>query len=254
MKITNYDIETNKKNIDLHIAVVADLHTKDPAPVIEALKKIRPQAILCTGDMFKRFEPENEIKNKSGFVFFEEAVKVAPIYYCFGNHEIEGEERPEYPMVSGYRSVPAYVIQNLKNLGIHMIFDEYEPFNNSIYFGGLVSARWKEPQIPNMDFAEKFSSLDGYKILICHHPEYYEKYLKNIDVDMILSGHAHGGQWRIFGRGVFAPGQGLFPKYTSGIHDNKLIISRGCSNNTRYMYIPRFFNPREVLSIKIKST
>jgi predicted MPP superfamily phosphohydrolase len=66
-----------------------------------------------------------------------------------------------------------------------------------------------------------------------------------------LSGHAHGGQWRIFGRGVFAPHQGLFPKYTSGLHDEKLLISRGASNNVPL--IPRFFNPREVLDIHIIS-
>ena len=95
-------------------------------------------------------------------------------------------------------------------------------------------------------FAEK----DGYKILLCHYPHYYERCLKDVPVDLVLSGHAHGGQWRIFGRGVYAPHQGLFPKYTSGIHSGNHIISRGVVNNAKP--IPRFFNPCEVIEIKIK--
>ena len=65
----------------------------------------------------------------------------------------------------------------------------------------------------------------------------------------MVSGHAHGGQWRIFGRGVFAPGQGLFPKYTSGIHDGRLVISRGLKKSGT---IPRIFNSPELVIIDIK--
>ena len=64
--------------------------------------------------------------------------------------------------------------------------------------------------------------------------------------DLILSGHAHGGQIRLFGRGLFAPGQGIFPKYTSGIHGS-MIISRGLSNTGGM--IPRLFNRREIVYI-----
>ena len=85
-------------------------------------------------------------------------------------------------------------------------------------------------------------------MLLCHHPEYYKKYLYNKDIDLIVSGHAHGGQWRIFGRGVFAPGQGLFPKYTSGVHDGRLVISKGIKPSGR---IPRIFNTPEVVIVEI---
>ena len=103
-----------------------------------------------------------------------------------------------------------------------------------------------------LDFINKFSTLnDGFKILLCHYPHYYHRYIKNTDIDLILSGHAHGGQWRIFGRGVFAPHQGLFPKYTSGMHDDRLIISRGVVNNAKP--IPRLFNPCEIILINLKS-
>jgi predicted MPP superfamily phosphohydrolase len=81
---------------------------------------------------------------------------------------------------------------------------------------------------------------------LCHHPEYRDKYLKDRSIDLILSGHAHGGQIRLLGRGLYAPGQGIFPKYTSGIHAN-MIISRGLSNTAGF--IPRLFNPREIVYI-----
>ena len=70
------------------------------------------------------------------------------------------------------------------------------------------------------------------------------------DVTLVLSGHAHGGHWRFFGRGVYAPGQGLLPKYTSGVLDNRCVISRGVGDHTR---IPRLFNPREVVIITLSA-
>jgi predicted MPP superfamily phosphohydrolase len=65
----------------------------------------------------------------------------------------------------------------------------------------------------------------------------------------VLSGHAHGGQIRIFGQGLFAPGQGILPRYTAGLHDGRLLISRGMANHT---IIPRLFNPPEMLTVELK--
>ena len=85
------------------------------------------------------------------------------------------------------------------------------------------------------------------RLLLCHHPEYYPDYIRGTDIELTVSGHAHGGQWSIFGRGVFAPGQGLFPKYTAGVYDGgRLVVSRGVTNTVR---IPRFFNPTEIVVI-----
>lgn len=253
MKITEYNIQTKKVNIDLKIAVVADLHAKKASPTIKALEQIKPDIIISPGDMFECFEKKNSKRNKNGFDFFEQAVKIAPVYYCFGNHEIEGETCQNYPEISGYKSIPPHIMEWLSDIGVHTVFDTYLLLNDNIAIGGLLSGSHRDNGEPNIAFVDSFSKMSKYKILICHHPEYYEKYLSHKDVDMILSGHAHGGQWRIFGRGVFAPSQGLFPKYTSGIHDGKLIISRGCSNSTRPIWVPRIFNPKEVLSIHIKS-
>ena len=75
-----------------------------------------------------------------------------------------------------------------------------------------------------------------------------DEYIRELDIDLTLSGHAHGGQWRVFGRGVFAPGQGILPKYTSGMHENRFIVSRGLANNA---FVPRLFNSTELIFIEV---
>ena len=102
---------------------------------------------------------------------------------------------------------------------------------------------------PNVTFLNKFESKRGFKILICHHPEYYDKYLAGRRFDLILSGHAHGGQIRIGNQGLYAPGQGIFPKYTNGIVDGKMLISRGLSNTKPW--IPRLFNKTELVFVDL---
>ena len=105
------------------------------------------------------------------------------------------------------------------------------------------------------DWLSEFERQKGYKILLCHHPEYWslrEPYLLSRRIDLVLSGHAHGGQFRFLGQGVYAPGQGWFPKFTSGVHggpNGKLVISCGLSNPART--VPRIFNPTEVVYITI---
>ena len=110
----------------------------------------------------------------------------------------------------------------------------------------------KKRQVPQLDWLDEFEQQEGFRLLLCHHPEYYPLYLRERKIGLIFSGHCHGGQWRFYSpihgetRGVFAPGQGLFPKLTSGIHDGKLVISRGLCNTS---FIPRINNPTEIVYI-----
>lgn len=107
---------------------------------------------------------------------------------------------------------------------------------------------------PESLWLEDFEKQDGFKILLCHHPEYWklqEPMLAERKIDLVLAGHAHGGQIRLFGHGLFAPGQGVLPKYTGGLHRGEhgnMVISRGLSN-TAPRPIPRLFNPPEVVIV-----
>ena len=146
------------------------------------------------------------------------------------------------------KTYDAECIEKIKATGVHFLDDEIKEING-IHFCGLGSGLIADDMKPDLKLVDRFSKLASPKIMLCHHPEYYKKFLKGKGIDLIVSGHAHGGQWRIFGRGVYAPGQGLFPKYTSGSFDNTLVVSRGLREKS---IVPRIFNPTEVVKIVIE--
>lgn len=254
MKIAKYNIYTEKNISDLKVACVSDLHAHPCQKVLKALNIISPDIILLAGDIMEIPIDYMEQRNENAMYFLEQAAKIAPCFYCFGNHEIyyshakDGYSRnPDPQMLSSYK-------ERISDMGICILNDKYTTFKGStVYIGGLVCGYDKDPSFglntPNINFLKEYGSISGFKILICHYPHYYIEHLKSTDFDLIVSGHAHGGQWRIFGHGIYAPHQGIFPKYTSGIYDNRFIISKGASNNSKP--IPRFFNPTEVLEISI---
>ena len=143
----------------------------------------------------------------------------------------------------------------VKETGAVMLDNEYVEFmgvkigglTSGFAYGGVQGKFEKTPE-PKLEFLNEFDSLDGFKILLSHHPEYYPRYIKETGINLTLSGHAHGGQWIFFGKGVFAPGQGIFPKYTSGMHDGRFIVSRGLGNPH---LIPRINNAPEFIVINI---
>lgn len=254
MRITNYTVYTDKISVPLRAACVADLHARPYKKVIEALKTIKPDVILLTGDILEISADYMEKRNQNALDFLREAVDIAPCYYCFGNHEIYYSHAKFGKSKTSDTALLEKHIKKIKGFGVHIVNDAFESFSAEISIGGIVCGRDKDPSLdvktPDINFLDKYDNKDGFKILLCHYPHYYPEYLKQSSFDLILSGHAHGGQWRIFNRGIYAPHQGLFPKYTSGIHDGRLIISRGSVNNSRP--IPRFFNPTEIPFIEIK--
>ncbi len=257
MKITRYKIATQKEKLGLTVAVCSDLHSHSADKAIETLRKVVPDVILLAGDIVEVSNSYMSERNRDSLEFFKNAVKIAPCFYCFGNHEIYySHTKLEINRVPDPKMLDKF-IKDITNIGIHLINDRFEKFytpkGKSCLIGGLVCGRDMDPNLnmpyPNLEFLNEYDRQKGFKILICHYPHYYEKYLKNTSFDLIVSGHAHGGQWRIFGRGIYAPHQGLFPKYTSGIYDGRFIISRGAVNG--FKIIPRFFNPTEILKINI---
>ena len=86
---------------------------------------------------------------------------------------------------------------------------------------------------------------------MCHHPEWYEPYVQSFGLDLTVAGHAHGGQVNLFGHGLYAPGQGLFPRLTCGFYDNgHLLVNRGMTNACG---LPRFGNPCEMLLLRLEN-
>ena len=108
----------------------------------------------------------------------------------------------------------------------------------------------------NSTWLAEFEKQDGYRILLSHHPEYWslrEPWLSEKRIDLVLSGHAHGGQWRVMGCGLYAPGQGWMPKFTSGVYEGEygsMIVSRGLANTAG---VPRLFNEPEIVYVEVRS-
>ena len=249
IKKTVYSLAKPEFGRSLTFALVSDLHSQAPDEVIEMLKDDKPDCILLPGDIFERLGGLCENINENGFELLEKVSQLAPSFYSIGNHE-NGGVNSWYP---GWKkkTIPSQCrkvdVERIEATGVCFLDDRYV-IKDGIAIGGLTSGLINEGNRPHLEWLDGFCALDVPKVLLCHHPEYYTEYLKDKDISLIVSGHAHGGQGRIFGRGVFAPGQGLFPKYTSGVHDGRLVVSRGlCKGGI----IPRIFNPREIVYIKI---
>jgi predicted MPP superfamily phosphohydrolase len=203
----------------VRFALVSDLHCTPNGPVIEAIKKGSPDAVLVCGD-FSHSKKTKEV----GLEFLRLSAELFPTFVAFGNHDFESGVTPA----------------DIEKTGAVPLDDAFARFGG-ILIGGLSPRKGG----PDTAFLDRFSREKGFRLLLCHYPHYYDKFVKGYPVDLTLSGHAHGGQWRFFGRGVLAPGQGLFPKYTSGFYDGgRLFVGRGAGNGAP---VPRINNPREVV-------
>ncbi|MBQ6262741.1 MAG: metallophosphoesterase family protein [Clostridia bacterium] len=209
----------------VRFSFVSDLHCFPNGPVIEAIKKGAPDAVLVCGDFV-----HSEKTKKVGLCFLGEAAEIFPTFVSLGNHENKAN----------------VARSDVENTGAVLLDDAFVPFGG-VLIGGL-TPRGDDPDIA---FLDRFAREEGYRILLSHYPQYYDKYVKTAPIDLTLSGHAHGGQWRFFGRGVLAPGQGLFPKYTSGFYDGgRFFVGRGIGNRSP---APRINNPPEVVFFDLTS-
>lgn len=235
---TVYNI-SNKYNICL--AVLADIHFRKVDEFIPLINNRHPDYILIPGDLFDGMKLKQKENNYEYIIYaikiLNSLSNIAPTYMSLGNHE---------------KWLDSSEIDYLKNANAILLDNMFNLLQNDVYIGGLTSGKnYKEvdkQQVPDLNFVKKYDEIDAFKILLCHHPEYYSKYLLDTQFDVIISGHAHGGQIRIGNQGLYAPGQGIFPKYTSGIHDGRLIISRGIAGTER---VPRINNKPEILYINL---
>ncbi|MBQ7334855.1 MAG: VanZ family protein [Clostridia bacterium] len=243
LKLTNYFLKTEKATPKLRIAVAADLHGNDHTACLRLLHDASPDLILIPGDLMEDGELENE--SASGYTFLRECAAIAPTYYSLGNHEIACYHKGN-PWRHPTPILPsAEVRKRIAHTGA-VLLDNESVMHGELCICGLTSGINRDKNEPNTEALTRFASLPGFRILLCHHPEYFMPYIRKTDIELTVSGHAHGGHWRVFGRGVYAPGQGLFPKYTAGVWENRLVISRGLGNHTR---IPRICNTPELVMV-----
>ena len=231
------------------IAHVSDLHNteigKDNKKLITMLRESKPDIICITGDIIDSRHTDIEI----ALQFVKSAMEIAPCYYVTGNHEARVSEYDE--LKAGMEAAGVVVLEDEKTKislegGEIMLIGVNDPSYQTDYLFGDAETVMREK------LSELNSDEDGFTVLLSHRPELFEVYA-NSGVDLVLSGHAHGGQFRLpFVGGLVAPNQGLFPKYDAGLYteeNTNMIVSRGIGNSI----LPfRFNNRPEVILIELK--
>lgn len=228
---------------------ISDLHNKsfgrDQKYLLKKIEEAEADIILITGDLIDR----RRFDLKPALEFIEGAKRLAPIYYVPGNHEAWSGKYED-------------IRKELVDQGVEVLDDrklELKRKGKQIEILGLRDPGFYEESffydMGIREISDRLMDLNDsnkFKILLSHRPELVDLYSQE-DIDMIFSGHAHGGQFRLPGLGgLVAPDQGFFPKYTSGSHkiDNStLYVSRGLGNSI----IPiRIFNRPEIIVVTLE--
>lgn len=231
------EIVSKKIRKQVKICVLSDLHCrpygKNHSWIMKLVNEQNPDMVVIPGDLFdtgRNYEVSFDLLR---------ALKGRTVYFSSGNHDNYLEEMDEFR-------------RRMREMGVHVLENSSEIFNEDIEIAGLSDAG-RTPALTPEEVCN-LTRTDRYRILISHRPNHLDLY-RAVDYDLIICGHAHGGQWRIpfTKQGIAGPQQGLFPKYTDGIHDmngSLMYISRGLASGDGR--IPRLYNNPEVGIIIMK--
>ena len=231
------------------IAQVSDLHNtkfgKGNEKLLTMLREADPDMIAITGDLIDSRRTNIE----TALEFARQAIQIAPCYYVTGNHEARIDEYPA--LKQGLLDLGLVILENdcveltQKDAKIFLAGVE-DPSFQTDYLRGDSQAVMQE------NLAQALSCSDGFTILLSHRPELMDVYAEN-NVSLVLSGHAHGGQFRLpFVGGLFAPNQGLLPEYDAGIYHEEntaMVVSRGLGNS---IFPLRFNNCPELIVVELE--
>lgn len=239
-----YTIDSDEVSENITLAVIADLHScsygQNQEQLLAAIEAASPDVLVLVGDII-----DDRLPIHPALEFFQGIQDLYPSYYVSGNHEYWTED---------FKATKDIV----KSYGIDVLEGEtaeVELNGQIVLLSGI-----DDPSVGNRTWMNQLVDVgsglgeESLNILLSHRPEKVEDYL-DYDFDLIITGHAHGGQWRIPGilNGLLAPNQGLFPKYAGGQYDfenQTLIVGRGLAKESTR--VPRFYNPPELTVIIVK--
>lgn len=243
--LRTYTVVSPKLTAEVRLAVVTDFHSSDNADdVVAMVASCAPDAVLMVGDMF-----DDDIANRPTertLSLMRQLSALYPCYYVSGNHEAwTGEmdalyQQTEEAGVTVLRMSSGVLTVRGQRIALCGIPDPYE----MVFSGAPDTEEQLRQALEDVDSAD-------FTVLLAHRPELLTKYAQ-FPLDLVLSGHAHGGQVRIPGvlNGLYAPNQGWFPKLAGGAYTQDgttLIVSRGLAVRTR---LPRIFNRPEVVLVR----
>lgn len=243
--LRTYTVVSPKLTAEVRLAVVTDFHSSDNADdVVAMVTSCAPDAVLMVGDMFDD-DTANRPTERTLSLMRQLSAQY-PCYYVSGNHEAwTGEmdalyQQTEEAGVKVLRMSSGVLTVRGQRIALCGIPDPYE----MVYSGAPDTEEQIRQALEDVDSAD-------FTVLLAHRPELLAKYAQ-FPLDLVVSGHAHGGQVRIPGvlNGLYAPNQGWFPKLAGGAYTQDgttLIVSRGLAVRTR---LPRIFNRPEVVLVR----
>lgn len=243
--LRTYTVASPKLTAEVRLAVVTDFHSSDNADdVVEMLASCAPDAVLLVGDLFDDDTANRPTERTLSLM--RQLSALYPCYYVSGNHEAwTGEmdalyQQTEEAGVMVLRMSSGVLTVRGQRIALCGIPDPYE----MVFSGAPDTEEQIRQAMENVDSAD-------FIVLLTHRPELLAKYAQ-FPLDLVVSGHAHGGQVRIPGvlNGLYAPNQGWFPKLAGGAYTQDgttLIVSRGLAVRTR---LPRIFNRPEVVLVR----
>ena len=253
LELNTYTISSSKlpQSFDgYRIAHVSDLHNtemgKDNEKLLAMLRDADPDMIAITGDLIDSRNTDIEVALK----FVREAVKIAPCYYVTGNHEARVNEYGE--LKAGMETAGVTVLEDVRTeismegATITLIGVNDPSYQTDYLFGDSET-------VLNTKLEDLHTEDGEFTVLLSHRPELFDAYTDH-GIDLVLSGHAHGGQFRLpFIGGLVAPNQGFFPEYDAGIYtegNTNMLVSRGIGNSI----LPfRINNRPEVILIELQA-
>lgn len=243
--LRTYTVVSPKLTAEVRLAVVTDFHSSDNADdVVAMVASCAPDAVLLVGDLFDD-DTQNRPTERTLSLMRQLSAQY-PCYYVSGNHEAwTGEmdalyQQTEEAGVTVLRMSSGVLTVRGQRIALCGIPDPYE----MVYSGAPDTEEQIRQALEDVDSAD-------FTVLLAHRPELLAKYAQ-FPLDLVVSGHAHGGQVRIPGvlNGLYAPNQGWFPKLAGGAYTQDgttLIVSRGLAVRTR---LPRIFNRPEVVLVR----
>lgn len=243
--LRTYTVVSPKLTAEVRLAVVTDFHSSDNADDVAAMTaSCAPDAVLMVGDMFDD-DTQNRPTERT-LSLMRQLSALYPCYYVSGNHEAwTGEmdalyQQTEEAGVTVLRMSSGVLTVRGQRIALCGIPDPYE----MVFSGAPDTEEQLRQALEDVDSAD-------FTVLLAHRPELLAKYAQ-FPLDLVVSGHAHGGQVRIPGvlNGLYAPNQGWFPKLAGGAYTQDgttLIVSRGLAVRTR---LPRIFNRPEVVLVR----
>lgn len=251
--VTNYELSAPLPE-KLRIVQLTDLHNasfgEENKDLVKKVKDLKPDLIFITGDMLNSGESGTGVFTE----LLKKLVKIAPVYVSYGNHENAWQAAHEKDLRATIEKTGAVVV-DLEYLDLEVKGDEFRLGGYSGYYRAPIMTTDDPEQLQReKQFYEDFEDTDRYKILLCHIPTAWLDWEHRDDyaVDLVFSGHYHGGQIRLpLIGGLYAPYVGWFPKYTVGLFNDggaAVVLSAGLGSDRR---LPRINNPGEIVCIDL---